>query len=159
MRQPFTALVKGNELIPSQNHRHRRGLSQFITFNYVNHLYSNLWRAIYLSTSTFLPLASSSLLFFSFFQLEQNLHSIHRLDLFLCGIVSVRLVCQRRKIEKHRFEKITITDQLHGCSLGFYGENRPWWWDMHYFDLCRNRLQNLMVIYFMDDITLWMPRQ
>ncbi|KAM0805090.1 hypothetical protein BDR22DRAFT_485347 [Usnea florida] len=35
-----------------------------------------------------------------------NLHSIHRLDPFLCGILNVRHVCQRREIEKHRFDKI-----------------------------------------------------
>ena len=126
MRQLFIALVKADELIPFSEPSTQKGLSHFITFNYVNLRYPNLRPAIYLSTSMFLPLASSSPLFFSFLQLEQNLHSIHRLDLFLCGIFSVRLVCQRRKIEKHRFEKITITDQLHGCSLDFYGEDRPW---------------------------------
>ena len=30
------------------------------------------------------------------------LHSIHRLDPSFHGIISVRLVCQRSKIEKHR---------------------------------------------------------
>ena len=37
---------------------------------------------------------------------SRNLHSIYRLDPFLYGRLNVRHVCQRREIEKHRFEKI-----------------------------------------------------
>lgn len=34
------------------------------------------------------------------------------------------------RLTKPSLAKITITDQMHGCSLvSFYGEDRPWWWD------------------------------
>ena len=64
--------------------------------------------SIYLSLPShmYISLSTHSLQSFRSLQLQQNLHSIHRLDPFLYGILSVRHVCQRRQIETHRFDKI-----------------------------------------------------
>ena len=84
--------------------------------SYAYHLFSNLHHLICLSPFGHCVIACH-LPFFRFPN-TRNLHSIHRLDPFLDGIISVRLVCQRRKIEKHRL-KNTISDEMHGCSSGF----------------------------------------
>lgn len=113
-------------------------LSPFITSNYAYHLNSDLRHLIFLS------LCSTCFLIFSCHSLYFNWNrtsTVYIVSTLSFMEYSVSDLFVNGGKLKSIASKNTISDQMHGCSLGFYGEDRPWWCDMQSLSSDSMRLQ------------------